>query len=41
MEIRLNKEAKKDLEFWKAKDNEKVLKRIRELLASIQQTPFL
>ncbi len=40
MEIVLLRNAEKDLEEWKSSGNKAVLKRIRELLTSIQQTPF-
>jgi len=40
MEIEITAEAKKDLEYWKKSGNTKILKRIRELLESIQKTPF-
>jgi toxin YoeB len=40
MEIEITFEAKKDLEYWRKSGNTKVLKRIKELLESIQETPF-
>ena len=40
MEIELTKPAKKDLEYWEKTGNHKVLKRIKELLSSIMDTPF-
>jgi toxin YoeB len=40
MEIEFTSEAKKDLEYWKKSGNSKVLKRIRQLIESIQETPF-
>jgi toxin YoeB len=40
MEIIFQPQALEDLEFWKKSGNEKVLKKIRELLENIQQTPF-
>ena len=40
MEIEITFEAKKDLEYWRKSGNIKVLKRIKELLKSIQETPF-
>lgn len=40
MEIIFQTQALDDLEFWKKSGNEKVLKKIRELLENIQQTPF-
>ncbi len=40
MEIILTEAAKKDLAAWKKSGNTKVLKRIRELLVSIMETPF-
>lgn len=40
MEIVFLPQALEDLQFWKKSGNEKVLKRIRELLENIQQTPF-
>jgi toxin YoeB len=40
MEIKLTAAAQKDLIVWKKSGNIKVLKRIRELLASINETPF-
>ncbi|HEV2831520.1 MAG TPA: Txe/YoeB family addiction module toxin [Hanamia sp.] len=39
MEIEITFEAKKDLEYWRKSGNTKVLKRIKELLESIQETP--
>lgn len=41
MEIEFTQEAINDLEYWKKSGNTKVLKRIRLLLESIKQTPFL
>lgn len=40
MEIVFTNEAKKDLQFWRENNNEKILKRIRELLESIIEMPF-
>ena len=40
MEIRFTSEANKDLEKWRKSGNDKILKRIKELLEVIQQTPF-
>lgn len=40
MEIEITSEAKKDLDYWKKSGNVKVLKRIRDLIESIQETPF-
>lgn len=40
MEIRLNEDAKKDLLFWQNTRNEQALKRIKQLLESISETPF-
>ena len=40
MEIVLLPNAEKDLEEWNLSSNKVVLKRIRQLLASIEQTPF-
>lgn len=40
MEIVFQPKAVDDLEFWQKSGNEKMLKKIRELLENIQQTPF-
>lgn len=40
MEIVFLPQALEDLEYWKKSGNEKVLKKIRQLLENIQQTPF-
>jgi len=40
MEIILTPAAKADVDEWKKSGNKKVLQRIRELIESIQQTPF-
>jgi toxin YoeB len=40
MEIIFLPQALEDLQFWKKSGNEKVLKKIRELLENIRQTPF-
>jgi toxin YoeB len=40
MEIRLNDDVKKDLSYWKSTKNEKILKRIKELVQFISETPF-
>ena len=40
MEIRLTPDAKTDLDEWKKSGNKKVLQRIRDLIASIEKTPF-
>ncbi len=40
MEIILLPNAKKELEEWKYSGNKVILKRIQELILSIQQTPF-
>ena len=40
MEIELTGAARKDLAAWKKSGDTKVLKRIRQLLASIIETPF-
>jgi toxin YoeB len=40
MEIELTAKADKDLDYWKITNNEKVLKRIRDLLQSMIDTPF-
>jgi toxin YoeB len=40
MEIELTAKADKDLDYWKSTNNEKILKRIRELLESMMSTPF-
>jgi toxin YoeB len=40
MEIELTAKANEDLTYWKKTNNEKVLKRIRELLASMLQAPY-
>lgn len=39
MEVKFTDEAIEDLDYWKRTNNQKNLKRIRELLESIQQTP--
>jgi toxin YoeB len=39
MEVVLLPDAEKDLAFWKS--NKAVLKRITQLIQSIQQTPFV
>ncbi len=40
MEIIITDKAKVDLDYWNKIKNEVVLKRIRELLVSISETPF-
>lgn len=40
MEIKFTSEAIKDLETWKKSGDKKTLKRIRQLVESIQITPF-
>lgn len=40
MEIIFEPAALEDLAFWKASRDELILKKIRSLLESIQQTPF-
>lgn len=40
MEIIFLPQALEDLQFWKRSGNEKVLKKIRELLENIQHSPF-
>ena len=40
MEIELTAKADIDLAYWQKTKNQKVLKRIRELFASIIETPF-
>lgn len=40
MEIELTAKADNDLEYWQKTNNEKILRRIRELLASMVETPF-
>ena len=40
MEIILTPAAKTDLDEWKKSGNKKVLQRIRDLIASIEKTPF-
>lgn len=40
MEIEISAKAEADLVYWKKTNNEKVLKRIRELLESTLETPF-
>ncbi len=40
MEVELTVRATHDLNFWKKTGNEKVLKRIRELTASILENPY-
>ena len=39
MEIVFTSEAEKGLKFWRETNNEKVLKRVRELLESTIETP--
>jgi toxin YoeB len=40
MEIRLIEESEKDLAYWQKTRNSAVLKRIAELLTSIEKSPF-
>ena len=40
MEIAFLPQASEDLEFWKSTRNTRILKRIRTLLADIQEHPF-
>jgi toxin YoeB len=40
MEIKFSSKAKKDLEFWTKSGNKFVLKKISELLKSIQENPY-
>ena len=40
MEIEYTLKAKEDIDFWKKTGNQIVLKKIRLLLESIQNTPF-
>ena len=40
MEIRLNDDAKRDLQYWQNTRNEQILKRIKQLLESVDETPF-
>ena len=40
MEIELTPAAEKDLNYWKKTNNSLVLKRTRDLLESVLETPF-
>ena len=40
MEIEFTLKAEEDVEFWKKAGNKVILKKIRNLLDSIQKTPF-
>ena len=40
MEIAFLSQAIEDLEYWRQKDDKRVLKRIRALLEDIQKHPF-
>ena len=40
MEIEFTLKAKEDVDFWKKAGNKVILKKIRNLLDSIQDTPF-
>jgi toxin YoeB len=40
MEIIFSDRAKQDLEYWKKAGDTAILKRIRLLLESVQETPF-
>jgi toxin YoeB len=40
MEIEITDKAKLDLGYWNKVNNEKILKRIRELLVSISDSPY-
>lgn len=40
MEIRLTDHAWDDLEYWKQTNNVRILKKIDQLIASIETTPF-
>ncbi len=39
-QVKFTKNALKDLKYWKKIKNEAVLKRIRELIESIKETPY-
>lgn len=41
MEIAFLPKASEDLEHWKSTGNSRILKRIRDLLADIQEHPFI
>ncbi|GEM56260.1 toxin of toxin-antitoxin system [Flavobacterium branchiophilum NBRC 15030 = ATCC 35035] len=40
MEVRYSKKAERDLEFWSKSGNKSILKKIAELIKSIQQNPY-
>lgn len=40
MEVIFSPHAVEDLKFWKQRHDSRTLKRIRQLIESIQQTPF-
>ncbi|RYE36589.1 MAG: Txe/YoeB family addiction module toxin [Sphingobacteriaceae bacterium] len=40
MEIELTSRAKQDLAYWKKIGNEQILRKIRELIASIVENPY-
>jgi toxin YoeB len=40
MEIEFTLKAKEDVDFWRKSGNKVVLKKIRKLLDSVQDTPF-
>jgi toxin YoeB len=40
MEIELTSDALDDLQHWKKTGNERILKRVRQLLEAIQASPF-
>ena len=40
MEIEFTLKAKEDVDFWKKAGNKVILKKIRNLLDSVQDTPF-
>lgn len=40
MEIELTSRAKQDLAYWKKIGNEQILKKVRELIASIVENPY-
>jgi toxin YoeB len=40
MEIDLTDEARKDMEFWKQSNDQKIMTKITNLILSIQQAPY-
>ncbi|TLV00511.1 Txe/YoeB family addiction module toxin [Dyadobacter luticola] len=40
MEIEFTSDAKEDFNYWKKTGNSRILKRIRQLLENIQETPY-